>query len=311
LVAIDHPEALQAALLPLNGVYVPTNSGHFAAKHTLIRLHRVQMQAVEENLPRIWEATMTPLRHAVSFLAQPGPGVFSRGVEVGFGDVVLHNAAGEAISQRLSGPTRWAAMSLPCEDWQEVAAVMLGRDLTPPLDVPRVASGAALARLRRLHAAAMHLAEHAPEVIANTEAARGLEAELTIALAESLDALPEPTSAIATYHHAAIMRRLRRYLEEHAGQPVYLPELCAAVGTSDRTLRQCCHDYFGLGPKRYLQIRRLRLARWQLQHSALGTTNVTTVATQFGFWELGRFAVDYRHLFGESPSVTLRNALAR
>jgi AraC-like DNA-binding protein len=211
----------------------------------------------------------------------------------------------------LSGPARWAALSLPSEDWQEVGAVMLGHDLTPPLDVPRMASGAALVRLRRLHAAAVHLAEHAPEVIANPEAARGLEAELTIALAESLDALHEPTSAIASYQHAAIMRRLRRYLEEYGPEPVYMPELCAAIGTSARTLQQCCQDYFGLGPRRYLHIRRLLLARRQLQHSALRTMDVTTVATQFGFWELGRFAVDYRRLFGESPSVTLRKALAR
>jgi hypothetical protein len=32
---------------------------------------------------------------------------------------------------------------------------------------------------------------------------------------------------------------------------------------------------------------------------------VAEIATDHGFWEFGRFAVRYQHLFGEAPSVTL------
>ena len=39
-----------------------------------------------------------------------------------------------------------------------------------------------------------------------------------------------------------------------------------------------------------------------------GAETVTDAAMRFGFRELGRFAVDYRAAFGESPSETLRRA---
>jgi transcriptional regulator GlxA family with amidase domain len=49
----------------------------------------------------------------------------------------------------------------------------------------------------------------------------------------------------------------------------------------------------------------MNLARWALRHASPDAT-VTEVATRHGFWQLGRFAVEYQSLFGEAPSVTLR-----
>ena len=85
-----------------------------------------------------------------------------------------------------------------------------------------------------------------------------------------------------------------------------MSEICAAVGVPGRTLRICCAKASGMSPKRYLDVRRMHLARQALLLAAPETDSVTEIGTRYGFWELGRFATGYRSLFGESPSVTLK-----
>ena len=67
----------------------------------------------------------------------------------------------------------------------------------------------------------------------------------------------------------------------------------------------CCHEQIGISPHRYLWLRRMNMARHVLLQSDHVHESVTQVATNNGFWELGRFATAYRAFFGESPSETL------
>ena len=61
----------------------------------------------------------------------------------------------------------------------------------------------------------------------------------------------------------------------------------------------------GMTPVRYLKLRRLNQVHRDLRDAESGRDSVTEIASRSGFFDLGRFASEYRALFGELPSVTL------
>ncbi len=107
-----------------------------------------------------------------------------------------------------------------------------------------------------------------------------------------------------------IVRRLDEFLKTHFDEPIYMSQLCDVTGVSERSLRNACHAVCGTSPKRYLTRRRMEAVRRALATARPGEATVTRIATDYGFFELGRFAVMYTSLFGERPSETLRSGAA-
>jgi AraC family ethanolamine operon transcriptional activator len=109
----------------------------------------------------------------------------------------------------------------------------------------------------------------------------------------------------------AIVECAEAYLRSQAGQSVRVSALCEFVGLSERGLRNAFYDVHGQGPKQWMLHMRLREVRQALSEARNGTPTVTSIATEHGFFDLGRFAASYRQAFGEAPSETLRAAVER
>lgn len=85
-----------------------------------------------------------------------------------------------------------------------------------------------------------------------------------------------------------------------------LPQLCKVAEVSERTLEYAFRETFELTPRHFLRLRRLHAARRALAAADPRKAAVGHVAHGLGFYELGRFAGEYRRLFDELPSQTLR-----
>ena len=284
-----------------------TKPGHFAAKLVRIDLHRLWMQGFAETLPRVAHVTLVPGRAVISIPLQANRSSNSGAIETPLPASFQRFSEAYSGFSRSTGPIQSGSMSLAIADMEALGASYGGSDFTPPRESLRIHPPVgAMERLRSLHLEAQHLAEHAPEMITNAEAARGMEQALITAMADCLCDPDARQTGIANQHHAKIMRRFHAMLEEHPNDVLHTTDLCREIGVSRRTLNTCCNDALGMSPHRYLKIRQLNLAHRALARADAATATVTDIATAHGFWELGRFAIAHRALFGEPPSVTLQ-----
>ena len=92
------------------------------------------------------------------------------------------------------------------------------------------------------------------------------------------------------------------------GRKIRLAQLSTIAGVSERSLRNAFYHVCTTSPKRYLKLWQLHEVRRALRGAERPPLSVTDVATLHGFFELGRFAGEYKALFGEAPSQTLQRS---
>jgi AraC-like DNA-binding protein len=105
------------------------------------------------------------------------------------------------------------------------------------------------------------------------------------------------------------VKRAKDYIEASLRAPITLVDLAAVCGVPGRTLLKHFSDHVGVPPMRYA--RRLRLERARAELESGGAERVADAARRWRFAHVGRFSIEYRRQFGESPSTTLARARRR
>jgi AraC-like DNA-binding protein len=205
---------------------------------------------------------------------------------------------------------RNAMLTIPVVQFHEALAIHF-----PDIPNKMLSQGAGMrigpdgqAELRGLIRSLNEAMSDASEPLLNSIARQHFESELLAAFLKTLrsgceQVVPQPSPRIA-----GRLRRFsqaREYLAEHAHEPLYMESVCNAVGLGSRAVEHLFRDYFGISPLAYLRHQRLHGVRRILQSAKPMPSLVKDAALKWGFWHLGRFARDYRVLFGESPRQTL------
>jgi AraC-like DNA-binding protein len=299
------PEAFEAALRAENiRKLLVIAQGQFRARLVEVALHRLRLAAAEEMLARI--AFVAVPADAVLVVLPPagGPAPVWGGRIAGTGEIVTI-APGERLHARARGACRWGLIEVRAADLADYGRSLRGAAFVVPSGVAGWRpQAAALAELQDLHRAAIRHAGAGAAALADGGAAHGLEQQLLHAVIGCLSAAPAAETPAARRH-----RELLAGFEDllDAGSVERVGDIAAALGVSERLLRQCCAACLGMSPAAYRRRRRMQEVRRALRRGD-GAATVAAIAARHGFRDPGRFGGIYRALYGELPSATLRRS---
>ena len=103
-----------------------------------------------------------------------------------------------------------------------------------------------------------------------------------------------------------VFEKARKLIHDNLENPINVQSLLNELGTSERNLRYAFNQHAGVSPKKYINYSRLNKARKLIIDGKY--EKIVEAAHQIGFWHTGKFASDYRLLFGEYPSETNRSS---
>lgn len=281
---------------------------------------------LEVNIDRIY------LGHAVVQRGRYGMGVLARGawpaghVCLGFvRDTPSHATVngflcptmslqlyseGTEISYRAPPGSTWFAYCVKRDTLQEAVTTLYDA----PLPIPQTGSvSACLAPSSRQRLAdcidELFIAASGPAAASKFHQIRALEARLLYEAARAVVPMDQ-RSAATSQRHAANRRRLisqaEDYLRSNIAKPFVLGECARAIGCSERMIERHFRAIYGVPPNIWFRCMKLEAVRKELRCAGKRDVHISDIATRWGFSHFGRFAVEYRRLFGETPSETLR-----
>jgi len=133
---------------------------------------------------------------------------------------------------------------------------------------------------------------------ARSELARSLLAALqTVAALPKFEQRREQRSL-------ALVRNVEAFMWDNVEEPLTLERICKEMHCGVRALIYAFKDVYGVGPMTYWKVRRLNAAHRKLRTSG-GNTAILEIAADFGFWHMGHFSSDHKHMFGMTPSQAI------
>ncbi|PKM04998.1 MAG: AraC family transcriptional regulator [Gammaproteobacteria bacterium HGW-Gammaproteobacteria-6] len=137
----------------------------------------------------------------------------------------------------------------------------------------------------------------------NTQLQQDLISNALLALISNDSASSETAPSFA--HRKQVVDKVKAHISARPDAVVSMTELCELTHVSRRTLQYSFESILGISPLKFLRTARLNQVRRALS-APQQDASIAIIAANWGFWHPGQFARDYKALFGENPSETVK-----
>ncbi|HEX6020033.1 MAG TPA: helix-turn-helix domain-containing protein [Burkholderiaceae bacterium] len=291
--------------------YDQIDCGRFEGRFTDIRLPGLQLFA-ETTTRRIRQrGTLLPDSCGIGAMLQGRGALSINGVQTGTGTLLMCN--GTELDICTPPDCTVAGVVVDADELQSAVESMadMGLRLEPDTLLAMTSPEAALAPWRGMLLSAIEVAVERPECLRDGAARQRMRDDLLLTLIDAMAGAYRDDGLLRIDSRKRVVDRACELVLARPDEPPSLFEVCRRVGASPRKLGYCFQDTLGVSPGRYLKAMRLNAARRDLGRDDGPNVSVYEVAARWGFWHFGHFSADYKKLFAELPSETLRRARAR
>jgi len=202
----------------------------------------------------------------------------------------------------------WNMLMLPVRRLQQTATALYGAELEWPrqgirhLDLHPVLAERLRQQLRGLLGLGKHLASPPDEGLTESLASEGLIRLLVQAIVSGARSTRPVAMLTAGQRHA--LATMEACLRRWQASPADELRVSSITDTSQRMLEMATRDAYCVTPHYWIKVAKMNMVYRDLL--SRNCTSVTSACQRWGICHMGRFAAEYRELFGESPSETLK-----
>jgi AraC-like DNA-binding protein len=303
------PGRIGGALVPQSVTWTQMEPGSFQSEHRIVTLDAMRVGWHGSNLGFKLEAHLKPRRSVIGILASGSTCARWFGTGVGEGHVA---ASGASLWLSTAGPSAFLSVTID--------ARRLARDFPNSPDARILMENVGDVWLERNDFFAKRLREYLQWLSRDSTKSMGFLRRVTTRalvkrallplLADALHGRNGTTAerSLSLNRRVTAVRVCEAYMRDHLDKTVTLVDLSEVSGLRLRSLINAFQAVTGCSPMAYFKRERLSGVRQALQRPQPTRTRVIDVATAWGFWHMGHFTADYREMFGESPSETLRTS---